>query len=243
MPRKPIGPKPMTAAERQQRRRQAIVETTPALPAPLMTRVEREELQRLINRREKVLKQVAAARSAELLADFEQQMAAQYSFDDNEVWAEATRRGRAAVGQANDQIAAECARLGIPSTFAPRLVFGWHDRGQNMLKDRRDELRRAAQSRIAAIEKRALVDIGAEALRASTEIVAYGLTSQVARQFLDELKPLERLMPPLDFTSIEETLIGLPIPGRYGTPTGRVHERLTVGGEPAARATEDDADG
>jgi hypothetical protein len=227
MPRKPIGLVAMTAAERQRKRRQEIIETTPARPAPEITKAEALELQKLINRRERVLKQVAAARSAELMADFEQQMAAEYKFDDREVWAEATRRGRAAVAEANDRIAAECAKLGIPSQFAPCLAFGWSERGVNASKARRDELRRVAKTRIDAIEKRALVEISHEALRASTEVVSLGLVSQAAQRFLNELAPLERLMPPLDFRSIEETLIGTPILSHYGSQTG-TYERLTV---------------
>jgi hypothetical protein len=36
------------------------------------------------------------------MADFEQQMAAEYSFDDRQVWEEATRHGQAAVEEANE---------------------------------------------------------------------------------------------------------------------------------------------
>jgi hypothetical protein len=219
----------MTAAERQRKRRQEIIDTTPALPAPQITKGEQAELQKLINRRERVLKQVAASRSAELMANFEQQMAAEYRFDDREVWAEATRYGEAAVAEANDRIAQECAKLGIPSQFAPCVVFGWLGRGENGSKHRRDELRRVARTRIEAIEQRALVDISHEALLAITEIVSLGLVSQAAQRFLHELKPLERLMPPLDFRSIEETLIGKPIVMNYSQHG--THERLTVAPE------------
>jgi hypothetical protein len=114
----------------------------------------------------------------------------------------------------------------IPSQFAPSLVFGWQSRGENASKARREELRRVANSRMA-IEKRAVVEIGHEALLAATEIVAMGLVSEAARRFLNELAPLERLMPPLDFRSIEETLIGTPIVGRYGE-RAEVFEPLTV---------------
>ena len=54
-----------------------------------MTRAEIDALQRLIRQREKVLKSAAAQRSAELVADFENQMGSQYSFDQDEVWAKA----------------------------------------------------------------------------------------------------------------------------------------------------------
>ena len=238
MPRKPLGERPMTAAERQAKRRQAIIETTPQPPAPEITRAEAAELQKLINRREKVLKQVAAARSAELLADFERQMSAIYSFDDREVWSEATRRGQAAVDQANEKIAEECAKLGVPAAFAPRLAFGWMGRGENASKERRAELRRLAEASINAIEQRALVEISQEALRASHEVVGLGLASRAAKQFLGELAPLERLMPPLDFRSVEDTLIGRPVRDRYGSERG-VHQRLTVG-DTAPPLTRDD---
>ena len=45
----------------------------------IMTRAEREDLQRLVRQREKVLRSAAKQRSAELLADFENQMGSEYS--------------------------------------------------------------------------------------------------------------------------------------------------------------------
>ena len=54
-----------------------------------MTKSEREDLQRLVRQREKVLKSAARQRSAEMLADFENQMGQEYSFDQDEVWAAA----------------------------------------------------------------------------------------------------------------------------------------------------------
>jgi hypothetical protein len=66
----------MTAAERQRRHRGVNLE---ASPAP-MSKSEREDLQRLVRHREKVLKTAASQRSAELIADFEQQLASIYSY-------------------------------------------------------------------------------------------------------------------------------------------------------------------
>src|SRR3712207_2551468 len=56
-----------------------------------MTKGEREDLQRLIRQREKVLKSAARERSAQLVAEFENQLGSQYAFDQDEVWAEAKR--------------------------------------------------------------------------------------------------------------------------------------------------------
>jgi hypothetical protein len=54
-------------------------------PPDGMTKGEREDLQRLIRQREKVLKSAAKQRSYELIADFENQMGSAYSFDDAQV--------------------------------------------------------------------------------------------------------------------------------------------------------------
>ena len=86
-----------------------------------MTKGEREDLQRLIRQREKVLKSAAKMRSTELLADFESQMAAQYRFDDDEVWAAATKAAEAEVQRAQQRVEARCRELGIPKQFAPGL--------------------------------------------------------------------------------------------------------------------------
>ena len=54
-----------------------------------MTKGEREDLQRLIRQRGKAQKSAAKLRSRNLLAEFENQIAAEYSFDDDAVWAAA----------------------------------------------------------------------------------------------------------------------------------------------------------
>ena len=51
-----------------------------------MTKSEREDLQRLIRQREKVQKSAGKLRSRELLADFENQLSAEFSFDDDAIW-------------------------------------------------------------------------------------------------------------------------------------------------------------
>src|SRR4051812_27363109 len=92
---------------------------------PRMTKGEREDLQRLVRQREKVLKSAAADRSAQLLADFENQMGAQYAFDDDAVWAEAKKTAQREVDKAQKLVAARCQELGIPAQFAPSLHLNW----------------------------------------------------------------------------------------------------------------------
>jgi len=169
----------------------------------LMTRGEREDLQRLIRQREKVQKSAAKQRSTELLADFENQMASEYAFDDEEVWQEASRLAEQEVAKANQRIAERCKSLGIPKQFAPGLSLGWNHRGYgNSVAKRRSELRTVALTRIAALEQAADVQIELDSVNAQTEIAASGLTSEAARTFLAKLTPVEELMPKLSFEEI-----------------------------------------
>ncbi len=82
-----------------------------------MTKGEREDLQRLVRQREKVLESAAKLRSADVRADFENQMGSEYAFDDDEVWADALKAADAEVAKAQKRIAARCRERGIPERF------------------------------------------------------------------------------------------------------------------------------
>ena len=117
-----------------------------------MTKGEREDLQRLIRQREKVQKSAAKARSSELLADFENQIAAEYRFDDDAIWAAAAKAAEAEVTKAQERVAVRCQELGIPKQFAPSLRLGWAHRGyDNALDKRRAELRRVARAQVESL--------------------------------------------------------------------------------------------
>jgi hypothetical protein len=199
MPRLPIGEKAMTPAERQKRHRDIVT-------AKPMTKSEREDLAKLIRNREKVMKAAAGQRSAELLAEFEQQMASEYSYDQDKIWKAAAKTAATAVEVAKAEIADRCAELGIPARFAPSVHFGWSGRGENAVKERRAELRNVAKTRIAAIEKAACTKIEMACLEAQTQVIAHGLTSASAIDFFDALPKVEVLMPPLEMASIEQIL-------------------------------------
>jgi hypothetical protein len=168
-----------------------------------MTKSEREDLQRLIRQREKVLKSAAKQRSVELVADFENQMGQEYSFDQDEVWAEASKLAKAVVEKAQEQIKARCRDIGIPDRFAPGIEFNWRYRGYgNMVEDRRKELRRMAQTAIAAQEQKAIVQIELSCLDAQTKLAVSGLTSEGALGFVEALPSVETLMPRLSFAEV-----------------------------------------
>src|ERR1700722_11814790 len=107
-----------------------------------MSKSEREDLQRLTRQREKVMKSAAKQRSAELLADFENQMGQEYSFDQDEVWERAAKGAEREGKNAQARGAARCRELGIPDGFAPSLNLHWSHRGySNSGAQRRAELR------------------------------------------------------------------------------------------------------
>ena len=148
----------------------------------MMTRSEREDLQRLVRQREKVLKSAAKQRSFELVADFENQLGQEYSFDQDEIWRQAAEAASREVKKAQGVIAARCRELGIPDRFAPSLNVHWSARGYDNSVDRRKaELRRMARtcrSRRSSWQSlhrdRTFVPQGA-----GEEIAVAGLTSDV----------------------------------------------------------------
>lgn len=168
-----------------------------------MTKAERADLHSLIKKRERVLKTAAEQRSAELLAEFERQSATIYNFDDDQVWETATREAKVAVEAAAEKIAEQCAQMGIPKEFAPTIYFGWTGRGQNAVKERRDELRRAAKARIAALEAEAKAKIEKMSLDAQLALVSSGIESDAARAFIEAMPTVEVLMPTIDARHIK----------------------------------------
>jgi hypothetical protein len=168
-----------------------------------MTKSEREDLQRLIRQREKVLKSTAKQRSSELLVDFENQMGSEYAFDDDAVWAQAMKAAEHEVARAKVKIEARCRELGIPKQFASDVELCWHHRGYgNAVKERRNELRNMAKSRIAAIEQKAITEIELSCLTTQEQIAVAGLSSEAAKQLFRHLPAIDKLMPLLSFAEV-----------------------------------------
>jgi F0F1-type ATP synthase membrane subunit b/b' len=171
-----------------------------------MTKGERDDLCRLVKQRERVAKTAAEQRSAAMLAEFEQQISAQHSFNNNDVWKAAVDAAVDAAKKANEAVVAEADKLGIPREFQPKLHFNWARRGENEYRERREELRRVAKAEIDALEKVARVQIESQSVQAQTEIIANGLSSEAAIAFLNRLPAIESMMPALDVTDIQAKL-------------------------------------
>ena len=99
-----------------------------------------------------------AEREAELLADAEAQLAA-ISKDTDTAWADVTGLAKKTIREADAVIAERCETLGIPTDFRPGLSLSWYGRGNNASKERRAELRKVAQTRIAANGRKAKLAI------------------------------------------------------------------------------------
>lgn len=167
-----------------------------------MTRQERAEIGALIRKRERVMKAAASERAAAMMAEFEQQCASVYSFNDDEVWKAAAEQAKKVVADAQAVIADRCAELGIPKEFAPGIDVRWYERGQNAVKQRREELRRVAKSRIEAIEKEAVTKIERASLEAQSEVMISGLETDAAKLFLSNMKSVDELMPSLAMSDV-----------------------------------------
>jgi hypothetical protein len=166
--------------------------------AVAMTERERTSICVILRRREKLQKTAAAKRAADLLADAERQLSAQFSFDDDATWKKAYEVAEAGVREAQRAVAARCQELGIPKQFSPGLDIHWHERGENACKHRRRELRQLAQARIEAMQRAAVLQIETRSVELQEQVMAGGFTSEAAHKFLDALPTPDSLMPPVD---------------------------------------------
>jgi hypothetical protein len=157
---------------------------------------ERDDLARVIKLRAKVAREGITQREAELLADMEDQLAAKYKFD-HKLWADITAAAQEAIAEAD-------AKSGIHEDFRPKLSLSWYNRGENALADRRAELRRVAQTRIAAVGKAAKTAISAQEANLLTAVIADGLTSEQARNLLESMPTVEWLMPQMNIAELED---------------------------------------
>ena len=170
----------------------------------VLSRNETHDLSMIIKDRAKVLKAHAEEQAAQCTADFEQKLAAVYSWDQDEIWRAATEEAQKVIADCQAKIAARCAKLGIPKSFAPAIGMSWSGRGENALNARRVELRRVAKTSIEAMMKAAITKIEKQSLELRTQVVALGLLSDAARFFLESLASVDEAMHTVDFAEIEQ---------------------------------------
>jgi len=175
-------------------------------PQP-MSRRDASDLAAHVRREAHNAKALASVRTAEVLADFEKQMATEYSFDQDAVWKKAAAEADTVVREAREKIAQRCRELGIPARFAPSLGgISWYNRGENMVNERRAELRRVAETRLAAMEKAAKVQIETKSLEMQKVLLSGVLTTSEAQAFLAQIPTASDLMPVLALGEIAKQL-------------------------------------
>ena len=173
-----------------------------------MTQRERRELCQLVRQRARVEKSLADCRIAEVQADFEDALLRWYSYDDDEIWAQAAKRAKKVVKEGNIEIAKRCAELGIPKDFAPKLDFGWSGAGRNMVRTERTDMRRQAAFRLDAMAKSAKVEIDRVSVETQERLVAGGFESDEARAWLDAMPRMRTLIPDLADNEVRALLPG-----------------------------------
>jgi hypothetical protein len=171
-----------------------------------MTKADSRELRTLARKRAKLLKAATAERRAEVMADFEAQLATVYTSDDDAEMRRLRMVADAAVAEVERQLAEHCQERGIPPRFAPGLSLVWHGRGENALASRRNELRTVVISRLAALEKQAHTAIERASVEIETELIGATLTTDDAREYLASMPDPANLMPSFDLTEIAELL-------------------------------------
>ena len=140
-----------------------------------------------------------------LLAEVPDQLSAELDAHDR-LWADAVIVAEEAAAKANAQIRAQCVELGIPARHAPQLELGWRARSPGYAdQNRRVELHKLAETRLAALTKIAKTAIQAAALETETQLLLGGLESSEARQFLAAMPTVEQLMPPLSLDDLGVT--------------------------------------
>ena len=163
-----------------------------------MNRADRDDLIRLARSRARLAKLKASEREKVLLSEVEDLLAAEFEARD-QIWADAVAIAEDAAAKANDVIAARCADLGIPAEYAPKLILHWAARNPETAGTpaRRAELRRLALARLSALVASAKTQIDEQLLEVETALIAGGLASDDAREFLAAMPTAEMLMPPL----------------------------------------------
>ena len=157
---------------------------------------------RVARMRAKVSRSSIDARKADLLVEFEQQVSAIYDPAD-EAWSDLLTAAKAAVAEADTELARRCEALGIQGRFRPRINAGFYTRGESASAERRGELRRLATVEIDAGAKRAKAAIDAAEADVCGHILADGLGSIAAAEYLAQIPTPDALMPSLDMGTIQ----------------------------------------
>ena len=167
-----------------------------------MTPHERRDLLKFVRGCECIERAYVLQRAQKLQADFECQLAAVYSFDNDETWKTAANAVATIAEDANFAVRARCAGLGIPHEFTPYMYSDWYQSAQNASRRRRHELCQAAASYIEARKRVALAVITRESAKIQEMATVGDLSPDRACAMFNALPSAESQMPALVMANI-----------------------------------------
>jgi hypothetical protein len=179
-------------------------------PAVRLTKAEKDNLLKLAKLdRDGAIADITR-KITDAIDDFEMQLAAEYRFDQREVWADLMHTAKTRVNELDSMLAEDCRTLGIPDQFRPSISLGWHSRGENAFKQWREELRRATAWRLIAMGRHAIEQTKTGYRNVMTSILSATITSEEARALLAAMPTTEELVPKIDFSTIKRSLLEGP---------------------------------
>jgi hypothetical protein len=152
-----------------------------------LTRADRDALLSVVKQRTAVAIAQVDEHCATLRADFEKKLAAIYRPEDHAVWKELHDRGKKLAAEAEQAMQKTFVELGIPTTWAPGVVFQWYGRGENAAAERRTELRFVATTEITRRAKTAKTELRRRSAEVQERILVAGLTGDAAHALLEGL--------------------------------------------------------
>jgi len=167
-----------------------------------MTKAERAELQRVVRLNAKVLRGQVEALKASRLAELEGDLSAKYPRDDPR-WRSIAEEAERLVRELDARIADICTTAGVRPEFRPGLDLGWYNRGENGDAKRRVELRKLGERRIDEAAKAALAEVTRWEAQAATDLVARGLTTAAAEEWLAAMPTAEAILPAVSVAELE----------------------------------------
>jgi hypothetical protein len=144
------------------------------------------------------------AAGAEQIALIESQLARAYR-SDHEAIKHLTVKAEAMIEECNKELHAICRKLKVPDSFAPTYQLSYYSRGETADKVRRAELRKAAQTAVAANVKLGKAKIERAVAKVCTALIQEGLTTDKAKAFLASMPTADALMPTLTLPELEQT--------------------------------------
>jgi hypothetical protein len=160
-----------------------------------MLKSEREILLKLCREREQVAKKQTDVRAVQRTAEFESQLATDYSWDSDEILKELFEEAKAIERKLNERAVRILEAEGVPRAFAPSCYVSWSSRGMNASKNYCAELRRVFKAKNEQDTVQAKLKIQQTSLEIRTQLMADGLESAEAKAFLAAMPTPEQLMP------------------------------------------------